>query len=168
MLPTLVDLAESTIQTAIDGRSLGPALNGGALAGPVYVEHIDGGTVAPRVMVRDEDMKLVYSRAYPAQLYDLAADPDELTNLSGRPDYAATEERLLGLVNETWDLEALADEVYANQTARKLIDTALGMGRRESWDFVPSLARESQRYVRHGDAFPDVERRGYLPHRQNS
>ncbi|MCG8354885.1 MAG: choline-sulfatase [Kiloniellales bacterium] len=167
VLPTLLELTGTdaeAIRTPLDGRSLAPALDGGRLSGPVFVEHIDGGTAAPRVMVREGAMKLVYSRAYPSQFYDLAADPDELDNLAGSSDYAEIEARLTALVEETWGLEALAEEVSASQKARKLIDAALGQGRRERWDFVPRLEAESQRYVRHGDAFPDVERRGYLPY----
>ncbi len=165
LLPTLVELAggdTQEIQTTIDGNSLAPALDGGAVSAPVLVEHIDGGTAAPRVMVRDGRLKLVFSRAYPSQLYDLVEDPGERFNLAGTPDYAEAEARLTALVEQTWDLERLAADVRANQTARKLIDAALAQGRRESWDFLPRPLAQNTRYVRRGDAFPDVERRGYL------
>ncbi|MCP4827245.1 MAG: hypothetical protein GY889_00025 [Proteobacteria bacterium] len=48
--------------------------------------------------------------------------------------------------------------VYADQTARKLIDCALTMGRREIWDFAPRPLAHNSNYVRQGDSFPDVER----------
>ncbi len=167
IFPTLVDLAgapSSAIQTQLDGRSLAPALEGGTVTGPVLVEHIDGGTEAPRVMVRDGDMKLVMSRAYPDQLYDLGNDPDEMTNLAGTPEAAEVEARLKAIVAGTWDLDRMAEEVYRDQTARKLVDNALAKGRHEPWEFVPRGTSQNEKYVRRGDAFPDVERRGYLPY----
>ena len=169
LFPTLVELAgapDGTVQTPLDGKSLLSALRGGAApSAPVFVEHIDGGTVAPRVMVREGAMKLVFSRAYPPQLYDLAADPEERHDLAGTPGAAEAEARLTALVEETWDLDALAAQVTADQAARRLVDAALAEGRPEPWDFVPRACERRDRFVRRGDAFPDVERRGYLPYR---
>ncbi len=170
LLPTLVDLAgapDGSVSTPVDGRSLVPALKGGAVSGPVFVEHIDGGTVAPRVMVREGAMKLVHSPAYPDQLYDLAADPEERVNLAGTDQGAAAERHLSALVAATWDLDALAEQVRNDQAARRVVNAALGVGRRESWEFRPPSSSQNERYVRRGDAFPDVERRNYLPYGQN-
>lgn len=167
VFPTLLELAgapKDTIQTPLDGRSLARALEGRLSASPVYVEHIDGGTVAPRVMVRDGNLKLVQSRAYPLQLYDLQADPCELEDLAESSDRAKQRSHLCELVESAWDLDGLAERVYRDQTARKLIDSALATGRREVWDFSPRPHPYKQSYVRRGDAFPDVERRGYLPY----
>ena len=166
ILPTLLDIADapnSTLQTACDGRSLAPALRGNSIERvPIYVEHIDGGTAAPRVMIRENDMKLVYSRAYPPQLYNLASDPDEKNNLARDKNFKLIIKQLARQAEEVWDLDMLNDAVIANQTARKLINTALSIGRREPWDFNPQPVRETQQYVRHSDTFPNVERRGYL------
>lgn len=163
LFPTLLEIAgigQTQISTQFDGRSLLPALKGSTLTGPVFAEHIDGGTSAPRVCVRDGDMKLVFSRAYPAQLYNLANDPDELHNLAGtnHPD----EHRLTKLAESTWPLDTLHDDVIRSQTERKLVDSALCRGREESWDFVPRPLQQNSSYVRRGDAFPAVERQGYL------
>jgi choline-sulfatase len=92
------------------------------------------------------------------------ADPYELENLAGSPDHAEQRTHLCDLVESAWDLEDLADRVYQDQTARKLIDSALEIGRREPWDFNPRPHPYKQSYVRRGDAFPHVERRGYLPY----
>jgi len=108
-------------------------------------------------------MKLILSRAYPAQLYDLSSDPDELHNLAGQGH--PEEQRLTLLAEQTWPLDTLLDDVVRSQTERSLVDKALAIGREERWDFVP--ASRTSGYVRRGDAFPEVERRGYLPYKNN-
>jgi len=169
VFPTLLDIAnipQSDICTPLDGKSMLPALSGEALSGPVFAEHIDGGTSAPRVCVRDYNMKLTLSRAYPPQLFDLAEDPLELNNLAGS-DHPA-QAQLTELAESTWPLDTLLDDVIQSQTERKLVDTALSMGREEQWDFVPRPLQQNTNYVRRGDAFPKVERRGYLPYKDDS
>ena len=163
IFPTLLDMAgiaPDKIQTRLDGNSLVPGLRGKAITAPVFAEHIDGGTAAPRVMVRDGSKKLIISRAYPPQLFDLKADPQELVNLAGQGD--PDEARLSALAEATWPLDTLLDDVIRSQTERKLIDTALAKGREEIWDFTPRPLTQNTNYVRRGDAFPVVERRGYL------
>ncbi|MEM7237342.1 MAG: choline-sulfatase [Pseudomonadota bacterium] len=164
LFPTLLEIAgipEAQIRSRLDGKSLLPAMRGEPLHAPVFAEHIDGGTAAPRVCVRDGSMKLTLSRAYPAQLFDLASDPLEQENLAGQGHPA--EARLTGLAEETWPLDTLLDDVIQSQIERKLIDDALRTGREEIWDFIPRPLAQNTSYVRRGDAFPDIERRGYLP-----
>jgi len=167
IFPTLLDMAgipDEAIKTPLDGRSLMPALRGEGLDGPVLAEHIDGGTSAPRVCIRDGDKKLVISRAYPPQMYNLARDPLEQINIAGQGD--PDEDRLTQLAEDTWPLDTLLDDVISSQIARKLIDTALSTGREEIWDFTPRPLTQNTNYVRRGDAFPTVERRGYLHYNQ--
>ncbi len=163
LFPTLLDLAgipKGEVRTQLDGQSLMPAIQGTALHKPVFIEHIDGGTAAPRVCVREGSLKLIISRAYPAQLYDLSLDPLECENIAGQGH--PEEERLTQLAEDTWPLDSLLDDVIRSQTERKLIDDALRIGREEIWDFTPRPLAQNSSYVRRGDAFPDVERRGYL------
>lgn len=50
VFPTMLAIAgikDSDITTQLDGKSLLPALQGGVINGPVFAEHIDGGTAAP-------------------------------------------------------------------------------------------------------------------------
>mgnify|MGYP000461363042 CR=1 FL=1 len=166
IFPTLLEIAgipNEQIKTRLDGKSLAPALRGEEISGPVFVEHIDGGTSAPRVCVRDGDKKLTISRAYPAQFFDLAADPLEQNNIAGTND--PDEVRLTRLAEEIWPLDTLLDDVIRSQIERKLIDNALSTGREELWDFTPRPLTQNTNYVRRGDAFPTVERRGYLAYK---
>lgn len=163
IFPTLLDIAgipADQIKTRLDGKSLLPAMRGHPIQAPVLAEHIDGGTTAPRVCVRDGAMKLTLSRAYPPQLFDLSSDPLELNNLAGMSH--ADEARLTQIAEETWPLDTLLDDVIQSQIDRKLIDNALSVGREELWDFTPRALTQNTSYVRRGDAFPEVERRGYL------
>ena len=166
LFPTFLDIAGiplESVKTEYCGQSLLPALSGTVIDHRVYAEHIDGGTSAPRVCVRDGYMKLTLSRAYPTQLFDLESDPLELNNIAGsnHPD----EKRLSDIAEATWPLDTLLDDVVKSQIERKLVDTALSMGREEIWDFNPRPLTQNTQYVRRGDAFPTVERRGYLPYR---
>ncbi len=163
VFPTLLDVAgvkADQITTRFDGKSLLPALQGREISGPIYAEHIDGGTSAPRVCVRDGDWKLTLSRAYPTQLFNLGKDPLELENLAGKG--LEEEVQLAKIAEDTWPLDTLLEDVVRSQTERKLVDSALAIGREETWDFEPRLLQQDNRYVRRGDAFPTVERRGYL------
>lgn len=164
IFPTLLDIAEipaDQIKTRLDGKSLMPALRGNPIHAPVLVEHIDGGTAAPRFCIRDGAMKLTLSRGYPPQLFDLSADPLEQHDLAGKSHL--DEARLTRIAEDTWPLDRLLDDVIQSQIDRKLIDNALSKGREELWDFTPRALTQNTSYVRRGDAFPEVERRGYLP-----
>lgn len=166
LLPTLVDVSGApagTICTPFNGQSLVPLLHGGSKHDPVMVEHLDGGTDAPRVMLRDGDLKLVLSRAYPTMLFNLSDDPFELNDLASDPAASNDMARLLAKAHEIWDLDALAIDKHANQTARTVVNTALQTGRPQVWDFTPGTLAQNSNYVRSGDKFPDVERRSYLP-----
>ncbi len=166
LLPTLLELTDTPNPNAGQpslGESLVPAMKGAENSErPIFVEHIDGGTVAPRVMVRRGDYKYVYSRAYPPQLYNLRLDPNELENLSDQKATDDIEQELRQLIEAQWDLDALGLQVAANQADRRLVENALSQGRVEDWNFQPRAQIHNTRYVRRGDAFPDVERRGYL------
>ncbi|MCP4765250.1 MAG: choline-sulfatase [Gammaproteobacteria bacterium] len=168
ILPTLLDLTGTPADLEItpgDGQSLVPVMQGEESIRPIFVEHLDGGTIAPRLMVREGNYKYVCSKAYPAQLYDLSADPDERENLSGMAEFKDLELTLHRRIEENWNLDTIDQEIMLNQASRRLVDAALSQGRQEIWDFQPRPQIHNTNYVRRGDAFPDVERKGYLPYR---
>lgn len=97
LYPTVCDLAGVRIPATVEGRSLQPVLAG--RAGQIYPEmfaywhrpELPGGAPTQR-MIRTERWKLIhYSHLDRRQLFDLAADPDELNDLAGRPEHQETQ-----------------------------------------------------------------------------
>ncbi|HET7409595.1 MAG TPA: choline-sulfatase, partial [Paracoccaceae bacterium] len=80
-------------------------------------------------------------------LFDLQADPHELTNLADDPAHADTLARLRATSEASWDLAAYDSEVREGQARRHVIYEALRNGAYYPWDFQP-LQRASERYMR--------------------
>jgi choline-sulfatase len=167
LLPTLVELSGQSMDalvTEIEGGSLVGLMSEDQPDRTIFAEHIDGATVAPRVMVRRGRYKFVYSEAYPAQLYDLQDDPGEQVNLSDSPEHSEIARIMLQLVECQWDLAALKADVVKSQKSRQFINSAMQQGREVVWEHYPNPVRDHTKFVRNGDRFPEVERRSYLPY----
>lgn len=86
LLPTFAGLVGARLVPGLplDGVSLVPYLTGedGVRADTVYGEYMGEGTQAPVVMIRRGRWKFVYSPIDPPMLFDVASDPEELTNLA--------------------------------------------------------------------------------------
>jgi len=165
LLPTLLEAgtgSTAALVTAIEGRSLLPLLKTDEPGRSTYAEHLDGGTSAPRVMLRQGSLKIVYSEAYPVQLYNLAEDPDEQVNLAEDKAWGADLARLRQRVLERWDLPGLTRDVVDSQRTRQLLYRSLSKGKVLDWEHYPNPMRDTTRQVRRGDEFPAVEQRGYL------
>ena len=166
ILPTLVALASEGEAIAyaapLDGRSLLPALEGGAGPGQVVGEYLAEGAVAPLVMIRRGRYKFVHSAADPDQLYDLSADPDERLNLSSRADCAATVAEFRAEVARRWSLDEIHQAVLASQRRRHLVYAALREGRYRPWDHQP-LRDASRLYIRNDQELNDLEAMARFP-----
>jgi len=151
--PTLLDLAGVDVPDTLDGGSVMPLIGGSDSDRTVIGEYLGEGAVAPVFMIRRGSLKYVWSEPDPPQLYDLAADPHELTNLAPTSAEAAAFE---AEIHKRWDAAALKAEVLANQQARAVVDRALRQGRYQAWDWQPSVDATNQ-YMRNHLDLNEVE-----------
>lgn len=155
LLPTLLDFALDgqgpEFADDVDGHGLAGLISGGEARWPdrVFAEYTADGAIAPCFMVRDGDLKLIWSEADGAQLFDLSVDPDQAQDRTDDPDFAAARERLLAIVRERWDAAALREQILASQRRRLFLVAASTGERAPSWDFKPS-PDVSKQYVRSG------------------
>ena len=150
VLPTIAELAGidmSAIMPWTDGESLVGLANGTGTRSAVPMEYAAEGSEAPLVALRDGDFKLVLCSLDAPQLFDLASDPNELTNLAGDPAHADVFERLKAEMAARWDLTAFDAEVRASQARRHVVYGALRNGAYYPWDHQP-LRLASERYMR--------------------
>ncbi len=166
LAPTLLELAgdpPEAVDSDMDGTSLVPLMADGAppRSAPVLAEYLAEGVTAPAVMVRRGPYKFIACEGDPDQLYDLAEDAAELTNLAEDPGLDAIRRELREEVLRRWDLQDLERRVCASQHERRLIVRALERGAFTPWDFEPS-ADGSERYVRTRTDMYALQRRARL------
>jgi choline-sulfatase len=149
LYPTLletagIDLASEAV-SPFDGNSLVGLLAGepGDWPDTVYCETFEGGTPAPMFMVRQGRFKYVSCPIDPPLLYDLEADPLELANLAGNPEYQSIEADLQALVAGRWDAGELHQRIVESHRLRGLLHEALSSGNRTSWDYEPEPDRST-------------------------
>jgi len=115
--PTLMEAAQGPTLPSIDGTSL-LAVARDACAPWVnltYSEYCtdgsalwDNGNAVVQRMVRSDDWKLIYYHGYRPQLFNLARDPREISDLAQVPEYQSICARLMGLVFASWNPEQIA------------------------------------------------------------
>ncbi|MGD9915608.1 MAG: choline-sulfatase [Rhizobiaceae bacterium] len=150
ILPTLCDLAGidlSAIAPWTDGHSLLPLTAGEDEPQPVLMEYAAEGSVAPLVSIRQGRFKIVHCEVDSPMLFDVEADPRELTNLARDPAYATTLGEMMGQVRERWNMGAFDAAVRESQARRWVVYPALRNGAYYPWDFQP-LQKASERYMR--------------------
>jgi len=64
------------------------------LSDTVISEFAADGSTGPSRMVKKGDWKYMYLEGVDTLLFDLKSDPNELTNLSGKPEHASIEQEL--------------------------------------------------------------------------
>lgn len=159
LLPTLLDLGSQgdppPLAEPADGHSLVPLLEnaGASWTQPVIAEFTGEGVRAPCRMVRRDRFKYIYTHGEADQLYDLAADPTELTDLASHRAHAGTVAELRALALQGWDPEAITREVLASQQRRLLVQQALRAPHQGTADWAfRARMDDDRRYVRTGKA----------------
>jgi choline-sulfatase len=160
-----VDLASDgaglAYPTPLDGRSLVPHLSGSGGHDEAIGEYYGEGIDVPLFMIRRERFKYVAAEGDPPQLYNLAEDPHERTNL------AASERRrdTLALFSEEaerrWDVAALKDAVLESQRRRLFLAPVL-RAQGSSWDYQPP-GSAGEAYIRNTMPVGELERRARFP-----
>jgi choline-sulfatase len=151
ILPTMLDIAgadQPELGQPIDGRSLWPLATGGS--DPVdeaigeYCAEMAG---HPVFMIRRDRLKYIHCDPDPPQLYDLADDPGERTNLAEHPDYFEAAAAFAQEVSERWNSGELRAQIIATQKQRRAVHAAMEAGATAHWDWNPP-SDASQQYVR--------------------
>jgi choline-sulfatase len=137
LYPTFMDLAETKVDTPLDGRSLLPLMDGrdDGRERECVAEYLGEGTIEPIRMVRSGKMKCITVNGYAPQLYDLERDPEESSNVAGKSEYAAADARLRKRAEMDWDGPALKKDVIATQIERRVVQSVGG----PKWNFDSSV-----------------------------
>ena len=149
LLPSLLGLAgcKDLLVEDIEGRDLFAAdIDDVALA-----EVMSDGLAAPIFMLRRGDWKLIWGATHPAQLYDLANDPDEITDLGNDPAHATRRDAMIAEARTVWDPEALQEEIDLSIARRLLIRQAHDRGEAPRWDYV--VPQSDARWCRTGSDY---------------
>ena len=165
ILPTLLDLARDGKdlheEVITDGRSLVPHLLGGTGHDEAVGEYTGEGASAPGVMIRRGRYKFIHCPTDPDQLYDLTADPLEVSNLAGLPEHAERVTELRHEISMDWDLEAIRRTVIASQRRRRYLNQII-REQNVSWDYQP-VANAKNLYIRNSASIFELEQSSRFP-----
>lgn len=75
------------------------------------------GAVTGAFMLRKGRWKLNDYIGFPPELFDLETDPEELTDLAEKPEFAGILDKMRSALRATIDLEAVNDQAFADQSA---------------------------------------------------
>lgn len=163
--PTLAELAGVSMEEVApwtEGKSLLGVADGSVERGPVAIEYAAEASIAPIVALRDDRYKYIRCAPDPEQLFDLQADPHELSNLTEEPEHSQALARLQGQADARWDLNRFDEQVRQSQARRWIVYDALRNGAYYPWDYQP-LRKASERFMRNHMDLNDVEENQRFP-----
>lgn len=137
LLPTFGSLAGSpTPVEPLEGIDLMDLLDKGnpPPQRPVYAEYLAEATPAPIFMIRRKNHKFISSSHDGIMLFDLAADPDELTNLATSEVHQPLVEAFCEEVRTKWNETELVDAILLSQKRRALVRDAMNTGQKHLWN----------------------------------
>jgi len=125
LFPTFLELGGVALPETLftDGYSLLPLLGGEPEkfeGDGVFCEFEGEGWNHPRAFLRVGKYKYVYNHTAESPLYDLEADPNEMHDLSGKPEYAEVEAKLKARLLADWDPDDIERRVIRAQARRKI------------------------------------------------
>ena len=165
--PTVLELAGlpvDAIAGAGDGVSLAGAVQrGSAPEHPVVSEYHAEGVQAPSAMVRSGAHKLIVSLEDPDLLYDLAADPRELHDLSGAPESERGHRaRCAPSSSARLDLADIGDRVRTSQRERFLVSARTARGPPDALGPRARPTTPPRKYIRNREDMYELQRRARL------
>ena len=115
---SLVGLDIPSVEAPWQGRPLQGFIDGPDAERIILSEYHDGGSPTGFFMIRQGAWKYVYyAGGQPAQLFNLANDPNELTDLGEPPDHQDVREMMHGLLTSILDPEEVNAQAFADQAA---------------------------------------------------
>ena len=157
--PTLCDLAGvdmSEVEPWTTGQSVKPMGQGVERTEPVAIEYAAEASYSPMVSLRYGKWKYNRCKLDADQLFDLDADPHELTNLAEVAEHQGTLTQLRAKSEARWVLDKFDADVRASQARRWVVYEALREGGYYPWDYQP-LQKASERYMRNHMDLNNVE-----------
>jgi choline-sulfatase len=122
LIPTMADATGVAYDSTWRGESLTPILRGEDDPNPdrtVFSEYHSHGTSYGAFMIRQNEYKYVYYPENPDQLFDLEADPREMTNLADDPEFRNVRKRLENELRSIVDPEAVDQQAHEDQKRRR-------------------------------------------------
>jgi choline-sulfatase len=138
-IATLLDLAGLPAVRELRGHSLAPLANGrtGSHPGYAYAESHSEGNSTGSFLIRRGDWKYLYFSWDEPLLFNLKDDPGEKDNLAGKPEHAAVQKELHGILTSLVDPDEVTRRAFAEQERR----LALLVQKTTPQDFYKMLER---------------------------